>query len=159
MPCEVNVGDAIRDATQNSTDGTTYWAHCISACRAMGAGFAKQILREVCIERPEGVDIKVPSILKQVVTDASKLKPTDALAKSKVVFHLVTKRRYFDKPVLSDFISTIELLEESLPVGTIINAPKLGCGLDRLSWKTVYARLVASTLTWKVWELPTSRFK
>lgn len=55
------------------------------------------------------------------------------------VFNLVTKERYWDKPTYKNFEITLKMLREEIDLKNIkhIAMPKIGCGLDGLSWMKV----------------------
>ena len=121
-----------------------YVAHCVSRCVKMGAGFAK-IVRTRLRKLPVGAAFSskpLPFVYQQLSADG------------KLTFlHLVTKELYWHKPTLEAVFGAIATVEKALPAGTAVNAPRIGCGLDRLSWSDVSARLTESPLDWHVWRL------
>lgn len=106
-----------------------YYAHCVSADFALGAGIAKRFnqlynMRERLFEwadRP-GREVKIGSA---VLIDG--------------VFNLVTKPRYFNKPTYNSLqLALLDMREQCISLGIDrIAMPRIGCGLDRLDWSTV----------------------
>lgn len=98
--------------------------HCISNDWALGAGIAKQLKSE----------FKIPKVDN---TKVGQCVPTFFL-NGGVILNLITKERYFQKP-------TYQTLEEALISlnnlteykDRILIMPKIGCGLDKLSWNKV----------------------
>jgi len=112
----------------------TNWVlgHCISADYKMGKGIA--------LEFNEHFNMKY-----QLIKDGRHKFPAvvgfDNLGKNKdqVVFNIVTKEKFRDKPTYSNFRKSIELLKEDLIDYNFkrIALPKIGTGLDGLKWATV----------------------
>lgn len=103
-----------------------YWiAHCISGDFALGAGVAKQI-DEVFNER---------EALKAMWDEESE----NCVLPCGNVLNLVTKKKYWHKPTLESLreaLSDLKLLVQEDKIKKIA-MPKIGCGLDRLSWDDV----------------------
>ena len=55
----------------------------------------------------------------------------------RVIFNLVTKARFWQKPTLAKLEESLESMKwQSLKLGiSIVNLPKIGCGLDRLRYE------------------------
>jgi len=55
------------------------------------------------------------------------------------VFNLITKGYYYNKPTYQDFFYTLDKMKELIIDEKIkyIAMPKIGCGLDKLSWTEV----------------------
>ncbi len=53
----------------------------------------------------------------------------------------MTKLRYFTKPTLNDVEKCMMDMARHAQVNSVrhISMPRIGCGMDRLSWKKVYA--------------------
>lgn len=119
-------------------------AHCVSVDLKMDAGIAKEFRR-----RYKGVEI----LMKQEPEIGKALFLPDADA-----YYLVTKRRFFHKPSYSDFEKTLQDLNTRLLNRDItrIGIPKIGCGLDRLSWSRVsnIIERVLNKIEVFVYELP-----
>lgn len=107
------------------TDYSYALAHCISADCKMGAGIAKEFRR------------RYPDIPKKVLN--SKPKIGDVISyhsKGRMIFNLVTKKKYYHKPTYETFASAIIGLKfkcEDLCIKKIA-IPLLGAGLDKLDW-------------------------
>lgn len=107
------------------------YVHCISLDCAMGAGiavafdkkyrFMKEYVRRVI----EYNDLTHPCIV-PYHTEGE-------------VINLITKERYWHRPTLKDLEITIKDLAFTCEGRNIkrIAMPKIGCGLDRLSWTDV----------------------
>lgn len=97
--------------------------HCISNDWALGAGIAKQLKAE----------FKIPKITN---TKVGQCVPT--FFKNSVILNLITKEKYFQKPTygtLETSLISLSNLEEFKNKTLIM--PKIGCGLDKLSWNKV----------------------
>lgn len=104
--------------------------HCISRDCVMGAGIAAQF-RELYPEMPERTFIYLNSLnydRKCVIYQGK-------------IANLITKNRYYEKPTYDSLTeSLLELksiiLSREIPINKIA-MPRIGCGLDRLKWKSV----------------------
>ena len=117
-----------------------YLVHCISADFKMGAGIAKKFaemgtrdwLFDLYNDKPYPWKGKGDC----VYTWAAKAK-----GKYKGVFHLITKRMYYEKPTYVTLRQALESLKESCAPNfhdvKKIAMPKIGCGLNRLDWDKV----------------------
>lgn len=96
--------------------------HCVSSDYALGVEFALEIEK------------------RYRVRDRLKLYGTynypDCLAVEKVI-NLVTKSAYWNKPTYEDFNAALYLVRDyCISHGiNILVVPRIGCGLDKLSWK------------------------
>lgn len=98
--------------------------HCISNDWALGAGIAKQLKSE----------FKIPKVDN---TKVGQCVPTFFL-NGGVILNLITKERYFQKPtyqILEEALISLNNLTEYKDRTLIM--PKIGCGLDKLSWNKV----------------------
>jgi O-acetyl-ADP-ribose deacetylase (regulator of RNase III) len=108
--------------------------HCISQDCAMGAGIAKTFNRKF----PE-----MKSKLKKYLKENHISYPTALTyimaTNDTMVINMITKSRYFHKPTYSDFKTSLEKVKNiCLESGyDEIAMPKIGCGLDGLSWSKV----------------------
>lgn len=107
-----------------SVDPACYLAHCISADYALGKGIAVEFQRRYDLrwrleERGQG---KYP----------------DCIIIGRV-FNLVTKPHYFDKPTYASLEQSLLIMKGIIKRANIkeVAMPKIGCGLDRLSWPKV----------------------
>lgn len=105
-----------------------YLAHCISADFALGAGIAK-VFDEVYNMR-----FKLFRNYDNYEYSCGDALPVDN------VFNLVTKRKYWHKPTYESLREALEMMKEQLDFlgATKLAMPKIGCGLDKLSWDKVY---------------------
>lgn len=110
-----------------------YLVHCISSDFALGAGIAKTFdekydmrykLMQTYKGHPKTHDNK-SYIGKALMIDN--------------VFNLVTKERYWHKPVYKSLYNTlIDMKNQCIAHGiTKLAMPRIGCGLDRLDWDRV----------------------
>jgi hypothetical protein len=105
-----------------------YLAHCISADFALGAGIAK------IFDNVYNMRFKLYRNYDNYVYHGG-----DALLINNV-FNLVTKQKCWHKPTyesLKDSLETMKVIMELEDV-TKLAMPKIGCGLDKLSWDRVY---------------------
>ena len=111
--------------------------HCVSADFAMGAGIAKEFTKR--------------GVKDYLLTDLITLIPKKERVGKCVVsfetgwvaeFNLITKEKYWHKPTYDtlrkSLLSTKEVIV-SLSVMVKLAMPKIGCGLDKLSWDKVKA--------------------
>jgi hypothetical protein len=98
-------------------------AHCISADAKMGAGIARRFVREFPA---------LASLRRQNLTIGS----APLVGR---VFNLVTKPRYFDKPTYKSIGYALDSLAGACAMNMVprLGIPRIGCGLDRLSWDKV----------------------
>ena len=101
--------------------------HCISADKKLGKGIAKTFERK----------FRLRSRLHQMNTDVGEV--AAVLVGGRWIFNLVTKKRFFHKPRLGDLEKCLRNLRDCIiryNVGQLA-LPRLGCGLDKLDWRTV----------------------
>ena len=110
-----------------------WWiAHCISGDFALGAGVAKQITEA----------FNMRAALRSMWGEDSAMSgqwSVPCCLPVGNVFNLVTKERYFHKPTLDSLRTALEEMAryaENMRVAKIA-MPKIGCGLDKLSWDDV----------------------
>lgn len=108
-------------------------AHCISLDCAMGAGIAVEFDK-----RFYGMKTWLKKIIKANGYNYPIAIPAFKDGKLKV-FNLVTKEKYWDKPTYDTITKCIEQMAEYCERHNIkyLAMPKIGCGLDRLSWVKV----------------------
>lgn len=117
----------IQDDVFNHKD--CYYAHCISRDYALGAGIAVEFdkrydmrnrLLKLAEEKPETLDEKCIEV--------------------ENVFNLITKEKYWEKPSYNSLEESLLEMKEKLSKNKNkkkLVMPKIGCGLDRLSWDKV----------------------
>lgn len=105
-----------------------YLAHCISSDFALGAGIAKTF--DSVYNMRFKLFRNYPDY-KYVGGDALLIDN---------VYNLVTKPKYWHKPTYDSLREALEMMKEQMDfVGaTKLAMPKIGCGLDKLSWNQVY---------------------
>lgn len=120
--------------------GEWYYVHCISSDFKLGAGIAKTFSNEF------GMRDKLKSIYPRYETYYGLHKTGnnfgDRLNDCLLVdstFNLVTKQYYYDKPTYDTLRHSLESLKTHvLKMGIRkLAMPKIGCGLDGLSWEAV----------------------
>lgn len=98
-----------------------YYVHCISRDYACGAGIAKEFNKRYNLTKK-----------------LQELPPCKCMTIDNVI-NLITKSKYWQKPTYDSLRETLvdlkEICEENF-IKTLV-MPKIGCGLDRLSWKNV----------------------
>jgi len=113
-----------------------YLAHCISSDFALGAGIAKEF-------RNRGVaktlNTRYPN---EHWVNTGHCLPTE-IPGFKGAFNLVTKQFYYNKPTYLSLTQALDALKTELYESDLLNEdlvlamPRIGCGLDRLSWPEV----------------------
>lgn len=106
-----------------------YYAHCISRDYALGAGIAVEFDRrynmrsrliKLAEEKPETLDEKCIQV--------------------ENVFNLITKEKYWQIPSYESLGESLLEMREKIYKDKSVKKlvmPKIGCGLDRLSWDKV----------------------
>lgn len=106
-------------------------AHCISADCRMGKGIA------VLFKKRFG---SVPALL-----DQKKKTGEVAVLKrpQRYIYYLITKNRAFQKPTYESLQNSLEAMKKHCISNgvTCISMPRIGCGLDKLNWNAVAARI------------------
>lgn len=100
-----------------------YYAHCISADFALGAGIAVEFKKRYRLTPENLISGRVYENLSIVGN----------------VFNLITKDKYWQKPTYASLAGAVDNMKKycvSMGVKKLI-MPKIGCGLDRLSWEQV----------------------
>lgn len=105
-----------------------YLAHCISADFTLGAGIAKTF---------DSVYNMRFKLFRNY--DNYEYRGGDALPVDNV-FNLVTKPKCYHKPTYESLRTALEIMREQMDFLDItkLAMPKIGCGLDKLSWDKVY---------------------
>lgn len=117
----------IQDDVFNHKD--CYYAHCISRDYALGAGIA--------------VEFNKRYDMRKILVELSKEKPktlNEKCIEVENVFNLVTKERCFDIPTYNSLEKALLEMKEKISKNKNVKKlvmPKIGCGLDRLSWDKV----------------------
>jgi len=105
--------------------GDWYLAHCIASDLRMGAGIA------VPMQKRFGLRAKI------IDTGSDLIHPKCVLTGR--IFNLITKARSSGKPTYESFEMALGMMkDQAIEAGVKrIAMPKIGCGLDRLSWAKV----------------------
>ena len=108
-----------------------YLAHCISGDYSLGAGIAAQFVDIYNMRYKLHRNYPIP--------DGEKFANVGEALLVDNVFNLVTKDRVYHKPTYDTLIETLEDMKEQCENLDIdkIAMPRIGCGLDGLSWDTV----------------------
>lgn len=108
-----------------------YLAHCISGDYSLGAGIAAQFVDVYNMRYKLHRNYPIP--------DGEKFANVGEALLIDNVFNLVTKDRVYHKPTYDTLIETLEDMKEQCETLDIdkIAMPRIGCGLDGLSWDTV----------------------
>ena len=136
--CEPDFRDGIRITIRNDDtifENQTAIAHCISADAKMSKGFAETIsnringLQDYCYKSKVFVGSVIPF--------------WDNNAK-RFIYNLVTKNKFFEKPTRT----SLENMRGHALLNNvhIITMPKIGCGLDKLSWNKIL-KILKDTFT------------
>lgn len=100
------------------------FAHCISADFALGAGIAREFNKRFDTRKQ----------LREQYRYAK-----GVCFKTDRVYNLVTKDYYWEKPTLASMHCALTQLRNAVVKDNVkkLAMPKIGCGLDRLSWSLV----------------------
>ncbi len=111
-----------------------FYAHCISADFALGAGIAARFAQEF--------DTK--SELRRAYPGYT-FRGGDCLLAGKVL-NLVTKDKCYQKPTYESMAAALARMKEVCAAHGITRVvmPKIGCGLDKLEWDRVLSLLVST---------------
>lgn len=105
-----------------------YLAHCISADFALGAGIAKTF------DEVYNMRFKLFREYDDYTYDGGNALLIDN------VFNLVTKPKCYHKPRYDAVRKALETMKDIMEANAItkLAMPRIGCGLDKLSWDEVY---------------------
>lgn len=94
----------------------------------MGAGIAVDFNKK----------FKLESQFKSIEQSGTSIKVGDSWLIGRV-FNLITKSKYYGKPTYQTLLMTLNDMKETCELEDIkyLAMPKIGCGLDRLSWGKV----------------------
>ena len=103
-------------------------AHCISADAIMSKGFANFLSHKILGLRPT---------CKKAKLRMGQVFPFWHSTGRRYFYNLVTKQRFFDKPDLSNLLTTLETVKSHAAMHgmSTIAIPKIGCGLDQMNWQ------------------------
>jgi hypothetical protein len=106
-------------------------AHCVSTDLAMSKGIATLFVKHF------GGRAEL-SAQRHAIGDVAVLERD-----GRYIYYLITKERYYHNPTLTDLARTLEAMREHMAVNSVTELciPKIGSGLDKLSWKDVRATI------------------
>lgn len=109
-----------------TADPKYYLAHCISSDYALGAGIA------VIFNKKYNMKARLKECGNKTYPDCIKIDN---------VYNLVTKKMCWNKPTLQTLRESLLLMKKDIIENNVkyLAMPKIGCGLDRLSWGNVSA--------------------
>ena len=114
---------------ENIFDKNQNRVHCISDDKALSKGFAEQInSRFDCQNFLKG---KREKVIPQPI------------CKNKMLFHLVTKEKYYDKPMLETILDCLKELKEYCVNNEIyeLHMPKICSGLDKFNFNIILEKI------------------
>ena len=124
-----------QDIFELSNKDNYYFVQCISSDFKMGKGIALEFNR-------------VFNCKNELVKEFKNFKWENTgrciKAKNSIVFHLITKNRYWDKPTyrtLKESLIELKTLCIEQNIKKLV-MPKIGCGLDKLQWNTVKENII-----------------
>ena len=124
-----------QDIFELSNKDNYYFVQCISSDFKMGKGIALEFN-------------KVFNCKNELVKEFKNFKWENTgrciKAKDSIVFHLITKNRYWDKPTyrtLKESLMELKTLCLEQNIKKLV-MPKIGCGLDKLQWNTVKENII-----------------
>lgn len=112
-----------------------YYVQCISADLRMGRGIAEQFNDHFDMKRKLMEKYKIEDTIESFRHQKAEV----IFTKEAPVFNLITKEHYWDKPNLASMAEALKLLRFYCGVFEVkeLLMPKIGCGLDKLEWKSV----------------------
>ena len=124
-----------QDIFELSNKDNYYFVQCISSDFKMGKGIALEFNR-------------VFNCKNELVKEFKNFKWENTgrciKVKNSIVFHLITKNRYWDKPTyrtLKESLMELKTLCLEQNIKKLV-MPKIGCGLDKLQWNTVKENII-----------------
>ena len=113
------------------------YVHCISADFVLGAGIAAEFTRR-------GVKAELRGTYPINVWYGVGYGLPTAMSGECMVYNLVTKAKCNDKPTIATLQDSLNCLKTYVVAHNItkIVMPKIGCGLDKLSWDEVSLRII-----------------
>ena len=124
-----------QDIFELSNKDNYYFVQCISSDFKMGKGIALEFN-------------KVFNCKNELVKEFKNFKWENTgrciKAKNSIVFHLITKNKYWDKPTyrtLKESLIELKTLCIEQNIKKLV-MPKIGCGLDKLQWNTVKENII-----------------
>ena len=110
-----------------------YLAHCISADFGMGKGIVVEFNKRFDMKKK--LQSKYPDYLNQFICHRI---GGDCILEG-IVFNLITKERYFEKPTIITMRIALEKMKKICLENNItkVAMPTIGAGLDRLTWSDV----------------------
>ena len=116
-------------------DGKAWLAHCISADFKLGAGIAVQFNKKYDLRN---------ILIKNNVKDNWIGRGYCIPSRECNVFNLITKRKYSDKPTYATLRQALIDMKNYALAKNIdrIAMPKIGCGLDKLTWENNVEKLI-----------------
>lgn len=108
-----------------TVDNSYVFAHCISQDCAMGAGIAVEFVKRLPYLR-ESIRMQNPQIGDAVFYHHNGF----------LLYNLITKKHYYNKPTYKTFQSSIETLRDAMLSQGFkkLAIPQIGAGIDRLNW-------------------------
>ena len=116
-------------------EGKAWLAHCISSDFKMVEGIAVEFVKRYNIKN---------FLIKNYFKDNWTGKGYCILVENKMVFNLVTKRKYSDKPTYNTIRQALIDMKNyaiSKNIDTIA-MPRIGCGLDKLVWENKVEKII-----------------
>ena len=124
-----------QDIFELSNKDNYYFVQCISSDFKMGKGIALEFNR-------------IFNCKNELVKEFKNFKWENTgrciKAKNSIVFHLITKNKYWDKPTyrtLKESLMELKTLCLEQNIKKLV-MPKIGCGLDKLQWNTVKENII-----------------
>lgn len=124
-----------QDIFELSNKDNYYFVQCISSDFKMGKGIALEFNRVFNCKN---------ELLKEFKNFKWENTGRCIKAKNSIVFHLITKNRYWDKPTyrtLKESLMELKTLCLEQNIKKLV-MPKIGCGLDKLQWNTVKENII-----------------
>ena len=124
-----------QDIFELSNKDNYYFVQCISSDFKMGKGIALEFNRVFNCKN---------ELVKEFKNFKWEKTGRCIKAKNSIVFHLITKNRYWDKTTyrtLKESLMELKTLCLEQNIKKLV-MPKIGCGLDKLQWNTVKENII-----------------
>ena len=125
IPQVATVINNYQEVISNVFDSKDSIPHCVSADFEMSAGIARHFKRKIATKYPSSLDHSYTPLWPQWLPETRRY-----------LYHIVTKRKNFNKPTYSTLRASLERMRAHAENNGIprISMPCIGTGLDQLDW-------------------------
>ena len=148
--------DIFKWIEENRKDNVIALIHCISADWALGAGIAKAIDEKFDVKERLNktflLDGERPDWTGHGFSLTTPILTLEEVGPHLHIVNLITKEHYWDKPTYTTLYESLEhckpIVKNMIPfakrdgLGMKVVMPRIGCGLDKLSWARVKEMII-----------------